>query len=112
MEIENTKIITQKPHISEDKNICFGCEKEQDMINKFFSFDILWYASDSSEKLKKWKAFTNVNVYKVSNENKFINIIEKQTMLYFIVITTDSFAQKTIPKLKKIFNHRILLFMV
>ena len=101
MEIENTKIITQKPHISEDKNICFGCEKEEDMINKFFSFDILWYAPDSSEKLKKWKAFTNVNVYKVSNENKFINIIEKQTMLYFIVITTDSFAQKTIPKLKK-----------
>ena len=36
MEIENTKIITQKPHISEDKNICFGCEKEQDMIINFF----------------------------------------------------------------------------
>ena len=55
MESENTKIITQKPHISEAKNICFGCEKEQDMIYKFISFDILWYVPDSSEKLENRK---------------------------------------------------------
>ena len=99
--MENSKIITQKPHISEDKHIYFGGEEEEDMINKFISFDILWYAPDSSEKLENWKAFTNVNVYKISKENKFIDIIEKQTKLYFIIIATGSFAEKTIPKLKK-----------
>ena len=98
---ENAKIITQKPHISKDNDICFGGEKEQDMINNFISFDILWYAPDSSEKLEKWKAFANVNVYKTSDENEFINIVEKQTISYFVIITTGSFAEKTIPKLKK-----------
>ena len=49
---ENIKTFTQKPHISESNNICFGGEKEQEMINKFISFDILWYAPDSSEKLE------------------------------------------------------------
>jgi len=99
--MENSKIVTQKPYISEDKHIYFGGEEEEDMINKFISFDILWYAPDSSEKLENWKAFTNVNVYKISKENKFIDIIEKQTKLYFIIIATGSFAEKAIPKLKK-----------
>ena len=98
---ENAKIITQKPHILKDNDICFGGEKEQEMINNFISFDILWYGPDSSEKLEKWKAFTNVNVYKTSDENEFIKIVEKQTILYFVIIATGSFAEKTIPKLKK-----------
>ena len=98
---ENAKTITQKPHISKEKDICFGGEKELDMINNFISFDILWYAPDSSEQLGKWKAFTNVNVYETSDENEFINIVEKQTILYCVIIATGSFAEKTIPKLKK-----------
>ena len=107
---ENIKTFTQKPHISESNNICFGGEKEQEMINKFISFDILWYAPDSSEKLENWKAFTNVNVYKVSEENEFINIIEMGQKLYTIIIATGSFAEKTAPKLKADINRVIIIY--
>ena len=92
--------IRQKPHISEDKNISFGGKEEEDMINQFNAFDILWYAPDSSEKLENWKAFTNVDVFKISKESEFLDIIENGTKLYFIIIATGSFAEKTIPKLK------------
>ena len=78
------------------------------MINKYISFDILLYAPYSSKKLENWKAFTHVYVYKISEENEFIDIIEKQTKLYFIIIAIGCFAEKTIPKLKKISYHLIL----
>ena len=97
--------IKLRPHFSEDKNISFGGKKEEDMINEFNSFDILWYASVSNEKLEKWKAFTNVDVLKISEEKDFINIVENKKKLYFIVIATGSFAEKTIPKLKKNIMH-------
>ena len=109
--MENSKIVSQKPHFSEEKNISFGGKIEKDMIDRFISFDILWYAPDSSEKLEKWVAFTNVDVIKISEENEFINIVEKQTKLYFIIISTGSFAAKTIPKLKKnIISPNIIIY--
>lgn len=101
--VEQTKQIKQMPYFSEDINITFGGKEEEDMINKFNAFDILWYAPDSSEKLQNWKAFTNVDVFPISDEKEFMNIIENKTKLYYIVISTGSFAEKTIPKLKKIF---------
>lgn len=99
--VEQTKQIKQMPYFSEDINITFGGKEEEDMINKFNAFDILWYAPDSSEKLQNWKAFTNVDVFPISDEKEFMNIIENKTKLYYIVISTGSFAEKTIPKLKK-----------
>ena len=95
------KQMKQKPHFSEDKKISHGGKQEEDMINKFNAFDILWYASDSDDKLENWKAFTNVDVFKISEENEFIDIVENNRKLYYIIISTGSFAEKTIPKLNK-----------
>jgi len=71
------------------------------MINQFNAFDILWYASDSDDKLENWKALTNVDIFKISEENEFIDIVENNRKLYYIIISTGSFAEKTIPKLNK-----------
>ena len=110
--VEEIKQIKQISYFSKDNNITFGGKEEEDMITKFNAFDILWYAPDSSEKLQNWKAFTNVDVVHISDENKFINTIENKEMNYYIIISTGCFAEKTLPKLKRMIHFLILLFIV
>lgn len=69
------------------------------MIKKFNAFDILWYASEDSEKLENWIAFTNVNVIRTSDINKFAQMAYKSRTCNLIIIITGSFAEKAIPLL-------------
>ena len=97
---DTINIIVQKPYLDPEKDICFGGNEEEEMIKKFNYIDILWYAPyDSEEKLEKWKAFTNINVIKVINENEFIQKAIKEPHLSLIIITTGPFAEATIPKI-------------
>ena len=88
---------TLKQIPDETKNISFGGKKEEEMIQKFNTFDILWYAPENSEKLENWIAFTNVNVTKISDEEKFVQMAIKSRYYNLIIITTGSFGEKTIP---------------
>ena len=99
--INKTSSITIEPFKDKSKNISFGGDKEKEMINKFNAFDILWYASEDSEELEKWIAFTNVNVTKTSDMNIFYQMALKSRLCNLIIISSGSFAEKTIPKLKK-----------
>ena len=95
----NSKLTKLKPHFCPRKNIMFGGKLEEKMIEEFNSLDIIWYASENSEKLQEWRAFTNVNVIKISEESEFKEIISMKEMPYSIIITTGTFAEKTIPKI-------------
>ena len=88
---------TLKSIPDEKKNISFGGIKEEEMIQKFNTFDILWYAPENSEKLENWIAFTNVNVIRISDEEKFFQMAVKSRYYNLIIITTGSFGEKTIP---------------
>ena len=90
--------IKQEPIFINEKNIYIKGKEQEDMIQHFNLFDILWYAPENSEKLEEYIAFTNVNVYKISDEDQFIYII-KRVLHQFIIIATGSFAEKVIPKL-------------
>ena len=79
------------------KYISFGGKLEEEMIQKFISFDIIWYASEESEKLENWIAFSNVIVKKISNENEFIKVLEKSYLSNLIIISSGSFSEKMIP---------------
>ena len=89
--------ISLKSLPDENKNIAFGGTIEEEMIQKFFAFDIIWYAPKDSEKLENWIAFTNVKVTKISDMNIFIQQAVKSRLFNNIIITTGSFAEKTIP---------------
>ena len=97
---DKINIIVQKPFLDPKKDISFGGNEEEEMIKKFNSNDILWYAPyDSEEKLEKWKAFTNIDVIKITNESEFIQKAIKEPHLNLIIITTGPFAEATIPKI-------------
>lgn len=95
--INKTSSITIEPFKDKSKNISFGGDKEKEMINKFNAFDILWYASEDSEELEKWIAFTNVNVTKTSDINIFYQMALKSRLCNLIIISSGSFAEKTFP---------------
>ena len=95
--INKTSSITIEPFKDKSKNISFGGDKEKEMINKFNAFDILWYASEDSEELEKWIAFTNVNVTKTSDMNIFYQMALKSRLCNLIIISSGSFAEKTFP---------------
>ena len=94
-----SKIVKQRPHYDQRKNITLGGDLEAQMIQEFNQFDIVWYSPENSEKLEEWKAFTNVNVIKVSKEDVFQVFVGMGTFWNLIIITTGSFAEKSIPKL-------------
>ena len=100
-EINKTSSITIEPFKDKSKNISFGGDKEKEMINKFNAFDILWYATEDSEKLENWVAFTNVNVTKTSDMNIFIQRAVKSRLCNLMIITSGSFAEKTIPLIEE-----------
>ena len=102
---DTINIIVQKPYLDPEKNISFGGNEEEEMIKNFNFIDILWYAPyDSEEKLEKWKAFTNINVIKITNESEFIQKAIKEPHSNLILITTGPFAEATIPKIGEDIN--------
>ena len=70
------------------------------MIKHFYFFDILWCTSNNKEKLEEWRAFTNVNVLVISQENQFIKNIVEEKNFNLIIIMSGEFAEKTVPKLQ------------
>ena len=88
---------TLKPIPDQTKYISFGGKIEEKMIQKFNTFDILWYAPENSEKLENWIAFTNVNVIRISDLNKFIQMAVKSRIYNLIIIASGSFAEEAIP---------------
>ena len=99
----NSQIIKQRPHFDSRKNISFGGDLEERMIQEFNQFDIVWYCPENSEKLEEWRAFTNVNVIKVSKEDVFNVFVGMGNFWNLIIITTGAFAEKSIPKLPGFF---------
>ena len=100
----NSQIIKQKPHVDLRKNITIGGVLEAKMIQEYNQFDIVWYAPENAEKIEEWKAFTNVNVIKVSKEDVFNVFAAMANTWNIIIITTGSFAEKTIPKMPLIYT--------
>ena len=98
----NSKIFKTIPFYDPKKNISFGGEEEEKMIQEFNAFDILWYAPKESEKLEEWIAFTNIDIIKVSEEEKFMTLALEGILFNRIIIMTGLFAEKTIPKNEKI----------
>ena len=97
--VDQSKTFTLKPIPDKDKNISFGGKIEEEMIQKFNTFDILWYAPENSEKLENWKSFTNVNVIRISDKENFFQMAIKSYLYNLIIITSGSFAEKTIPSI-------------
>jgi len=95
------KLIKQEPFYIQGRNISFGGKEEEEMIQNFNSFDILWYAPENSEKLEEWIAFTNVNVIRIFDEEQFLNLVSMGVLKHLIIIMTGSFAEKIIPKINK-----------
>ena len=96
------KLIEQEPFYIQGRNISFGGEEEEKMINNFKAFDILWYAPENSEKLEEWIAFTNVKVIKISDEEQFLYLASIGVLKHLIIITTGSFAEKIVPKINNL----------
>ena len=93
--IETKKI---KPYFDPKKNISFGGKSEAEMIEKYNFSDIIWYAPEKSEKLEKWKAFSNVEVYKATNEEELIECLLFNGNLVIIIIMTGKYAEEIFNK--------------
>jgi len=106
----NSKIFKTVPFYNPRKNISFGGEEEEQMIQKFNAFDILWYAPKDSEKLEEWIAFTNIDIIKISEEEKFMTLVLEGIFFNRIIITTGSFAKKIISKIEKITLAKIIIY--
>ena len=88
---------TLKSFPDQNKNISFGGTQEEEMIRKFNTFDIFYYAPENSEKLENWIAFTNVNVTRSSDMNQFLQLSVKSNLYNLIIISTGSFAEEIMP---------------
>jgi len=104
----NSKLIQLKPHLDPKKNISFGGEIEEEMINKFNAFDILWFSPENSEKLEEWIAFTNVVVIKVSDEKRLLELSSNIGPQHLIIIMEGSLLKKLFQKLKEL-NYFLIL---
>ena len=95
----NTKSINLLPFKDPNKTISFGGILEEIMIQKFSGFSIIWYAPKKSEKLEKWKAFSNVEVYRATNEEELL-----ECLLYYsgfcIAIMSGKYAEDLYTKSK------------
>ena len=107
---EKCNIVKLQPQYTPGRNFSFGGDKEKEMIESFNTFDILWYAPENSEKLEEWIAFTNVSVLKVTTEELFKSTALLGQMLKLIVITTGSYAEKTIPKLAGLLKISVIIY--
>lgn len=93
--IETKKI---KPYFDPKKNISFGGKSEAEMIEKYNFSDIIWYAPEKSEKLEKWKAFSNVEVYKATNEDELLECMMLNGNLITLIIMTGKYAEEIFKK--------------
>ena len=108
---QQPKTFTLKPLMDKTKNISFGGKKEEEMIQKFNAFDILWYAPEDSEQLENWIAFTNVDVIKTSDVNIFIQRAVKSHFFNLIIISTGSLAKEILPLLyPKLLTPNIIIY--
>jgi len=104
-----SKIFKLKSISDKRKDISFGGILEEKMLQKFNIFDIIWYSPKDSEKLENWKAFTNINVRKISDEMEFIQAAQQSYLFNSIIIATGPFAEKTIPLMdEKILEYSII----
>ena len=71
----NIKSINLLPYEDSKKTISFGGILEEEMIKKFAGFNIVWYAPEKSENLEKWKAFSNVDVLRATNEEELYECV-------------------------------------
>ena len=80
------------------------------MIEKFNSCNIIWYAPEKSEKVEKWKAFSNTEVYKVTNETQLLTFLKYDCKN--IIIATGKYAERLFSQKEKkdIFLFSFLLF--
>lgn len=88
-----------KPYFDKKKKyISFGGKSEEEMHQKFNSYNIIWYAPEKTEKLENWIAFSNVDVYKAINNEQLFNYL----LLNFnnIIIMTGKFAEKLFSEFK------------
>jgi len=106
----NSKIVKEAPYFDPKKSISFGGKEEKEMIEKFNAFDIVWYAPEDSEKLEEWIAFTNVDIIKVSEEEQFMAFCLQGIFFNRFIITTGSFAEKTIPKIEKMTLTKTIIY--
>ena len=97
----NSKIIKQRPHYDPKEIFFFGGDLEEQMIYQFNSYDIIWYSPEDSEKLEEWRAFSNINIVKISKEEQMGEFILMGWARNLIIITTGSFAEKLFPKINQ-----------
>jgi len=94
----NTETKKIKPYFDPKKNISFGGKSEAEMIENFNFSDIIWYAPEKSEKLEKWKAFSNVEVYKATNEDELRECHLFNDNIYLLIIMTGKYAEEIFNK--------------
>ena len=97
----NIKTINLKPYFDPKKNISFGGKLETEMFEKFNCLDIIWYAPEKSEQLEKWKAFSNVEVYKAINEKELSEYQFYNKNTDIIKIMTGKYAEELFTKNEK-----------
>ena len=98
----NYKIVQLKPDFTPEKNISFGGDLEKRMIHEFNFFNIFWFAPKDAEKLEEWIAFTNVEVAKITDEEKVKKIIRASKKIDEIIIATGSYAEKALSEINEI----------
>lgn len=97
----NIKTINLKPYFDPKKNISFGGKLETEMFETFNSLDIIWYAPEKTEKLEKWKAFSNVEVYRAINKEELLEYITYNKNTDIIIIMTGKYAEELFTKNEK-----------
>ena len=102
----NVKSINLLPFKDPKKTISFGGVLEEEMIQKFTGSTIVWYAPEKSEKLEKWKAFSNVEVIRATKEEELYECLLSYPSLT-IAIMTGKYAEYLFTK-TKIINELIL----
>ena len=95
----NVKSINLLPFKDPKKTISFGGVLEEEMIQKFTGSTIVWYAPEKSEKLEKWKAFSNVEVIRATKEEELYECLLFYPSLT-IAIMTGKYAEYLFTKTK------------
>ena len=93
----NIKSINLLPYEDSKKTISFGGILEEEMIKKFAGFNIVWYAPEKSENLEKWKAFSNVDVLRATNEEELYECVICYSG-FCIAIMTGIYAENLFTK--------------
>ena len=102
----NIKSMNLLPFTDPKKTISFGGILEEQMIQKFAGFVVVWYAPEKSEKLEEWKAFSNVEVLRATNEEELWECF-RNNYFFCIAIMTGKYAEDFFTK-SKLINELIL----